>query len=62
MRSKNLAYISILSLILALCWLGVTAVSKMREKTTPPDLEKIMVPLNPYLDKEWFISLERREP
>ena len=61
MRSKNLAFIGILSLVLALVWAGVTAISKMREKTTPADLEKIMTPIDPRLDMEFFSVLEGRE-
>lgn len=61
MHHKNWLYLAILSLVLAFCWAGVTAISKMREKTTPADLKKIMTPLNPHLDTDLFTKLQERE-
>jgi len=61
MRRNSWLYISILSLIMALAWVGVSAMSKMREKTVPPDLEKIAAPVDPNIDKQLFERLERKD-
>jgi hypothetical protein len=46
---------------MALAWVGVSAMSKMREKTVPPDLEKIAAPVDPNIDKQLFERLERKD-
>lgn len=54
-------YIAILSLIVALTWVGVSAVARLRKSTIPEGLEKVMKPLDPTIDTTIFSDLSKRK-
>lgn len=59
-KGKSWLYISILTFLLVAIWAGVSAVAKMRESTISPQIESLMTPLDPKLDKSFFIKLQER--
>ncbi len=60
-RDKKWLYIAVLALVLAVCWVEVSAVEKLRTSTLPADLEKVMTPLDPNLDQTIFTKLAQRK-
>lgn len=64
MKSKDRSwfYIAVLTLVLAIIWATMTAWSKTRQNMVPPDVEKIMTPLNPKLDTIILNKLKNRIP
>lgn len=59
-QDRRWLYIAILALVIAVIWVAVSAISKLRQKTVPPDIEKAAEPLNPSLDQTIFTKLSRR--
>lgn len=64
MKSKDRGwfYIAVLTLILAVTWAVMTAWSRNKQSTIPPDIEKIMAPLNPKLDSVILNKLQQKTP
>ncbi len=60
-KDKRWIYIAILSVVVAVSWAAVSAVTKLRKSTVPPDIEKVAEPLNPNLDKSIFTILSKRK-
>ncbi|MBI4099869.1 hypothetical protein HY440_02575 [Candidatus Microgenomates bacterium] len=60
-RDKRWIYIGILSLVVAICWIAVSAISRLRQSTIPADVEKVATPLSPDLDRSIFTSLSKRQ-
>ncbi len=60
-KDRRWLYIAILTLVLALCWVGVSAIERLRTSTIPPDIEKIMSPLDPNIDRSIFSKLSQRK-
>lgn len=61
-RDKRWLYIAILSFIIAIVWVGVTLAIKQRTSTLPPDLDEVVRPLDPTIDRETLAKLEKRKP
>ncbi len=59
-KDKSWLYLAILTLVVAVIWTGVTVISNSRKSTIPDDIEKIMVPLNPVINREIFDILQER--
>jgi hypothetical protein len=59
-KSNSWLYISILLFVIAVIWAGVSAYSQMRKPTIPPDLQKIMEPLDPNLDMTTLQKIKER--
>ena len=53
-------YISILTLVVALTWVAVSAISHFRQSTVPKDVEQAIVPLDPNLNAAFFTKLEQK--
>lgn len=62
MKGREWLFIAILAFVIAVVWVTVAAVSRTRQSTIPPDVERIMTPLNPNLDKDFFMKLKERTP
>ncbi len=61
-KDRSWFYIAALTLVLAITWAGMTAWSKNKQSTIPPDIEKIMKPLNPKLDSVILNKLQQKTP
>lgn len=59
-KNKSWLYISVLTLIVALTWVTVSAVAHFRKSEVAPDVEKISSPLDPAIDTTFFAQLQRR--
>lgn len=59
-KDRKWLYIAILSLVIAVTWVVISAVSRLRQTTIAPDVEKAMTPLNPKIDQTVFDDLQKR--
>ena len=59
-KNKSWLYISILTLIVALTWVAVSAIGHIRETTVPKDVEQAASPLDPNLDTAFFARLQQK--
>lgn len=59
-KNRSWLYISILTLVVALAWVGVSAISHFRKSTVPTDIEKATAPLDPNLDANFFLKLSQK--
>lgn len=59
-RNRSWLYLSILTLVVALTWTMVSAISYLRRSTVPSDVEKATAPLDPALDAAFFAKLQQR--
>lgn len=60
MKNKDWLIIAILTFLLAMVWVGVSALAQIRQSAIGADVEKVASPLNPNLDREFFSKLESR--
>lgn len=60
-KDKKWLYISILSLIMALVWVGLSAIKHLQKSTISPDVEKVMIPLDPTIDRATLVDLSKRK-
>lgn len=61
-KDRRWIYIGILCLIIGIVWVAVTVIVKTRQSTVPQDLERVMRPLNPVIDRAIFTKLATRKP
>lgn len=61
-KDRSWFYIAVLTLVLAITWAVMAAWSKAHQSTVPPDVEKIMTPLNPKLDSVILNKLQQKTP
>lgn len=59
-KNKSWLYLTILTLVVALTWVAVSAISHFRQTTIPKDVETAAAPLDPNLDAEFFNSLQQK--
>lgn len=52
--------IAVLTLIVGLVWIGVTANAALRKSTVAPDVSAVLAPLDPNLDVNVFTKLAQR--
>ncbi len=60
MKERTWLHIAILTLITSLIWVSVSIHSTLRKTTVPPDVEKVIAPLDPTIDFELLNSLSER--
>lgn len=59
-KDKGWLIISILIIVIALTWLGVSAYNTLRKSTVPPDVTVAITPLDPEIDKDIIPLLDKR--
>lgn len=59
-KDKAWIYISLLTLVTALIWLGVSVRATLLKSTVPADTQAIIEPLDPTLDQTVFDNLKSR--
>ena len=59
-KDRSWLYLALLTFLVAIVWTTVTAVSNIRKSTIPPDIEKIIIPLNPNINRDIFNILQER--
>lgn len=60
MKNKSWLYIAILTLILAITWLAISAFSYFRKSTVPSDAVQASSPLDPTIDMTLINKLQER--
>mgnify|MGYP003394139073 CR=1 FL=1 len=60
MKNRSWLYLAILTLVVALTWATVSAISHFRKTTVTSDIEKATAPLDPNLDMAFFTKLKER--
>lgn len=60
-KDRRWLYIAILSLVVAVTWVGVSAAARLRKSTVPADLEKVLKPLDPTIDTTVFSDLAKHK-
>ena len=60
-KDRRWLYIAILSLVIAIIWVGVSLALKRRQSTIAPDVQKVIVPLDPTIDQSIFTKLAKRK-
>lgn len=56
-KDKKQLYLAVLTLVVAVVWAGVSLVSSLRKVTIPADIERVIAPLDPGVDKELLEAL-----
>ena len=59
-KNKAWIFISLLTLLTALIWLGVSVRSTLLKSTVSKDAEKLIAPLDPNLDQNVINDLRKR--
>lgn len=59
-KNKNWLYFSILTLVVAIIWVAVSAVSHFRKSTVPSDVEANIIPLDPTIDMDFMSRLQQK--
>ena len=59
-KDKSWLVISILVIVMALIWLGISAFQTLRKTTVPPDVTVATTPLNPQINQEILPILDKR--
>lgn len=59
-KNRTMVYLSLLSFLLALVWMGVSVVSTVRKTVIPADIEKVIEPLEVNLDKRLLETIANR--
>jgi len=59
-KNRSWLFISILAVIVAILWAGVTAYSNIRKSTISDDVKTLMTPLPTDVDRSLFNKLEQR--
>lgn len=60
MKDRTWLYISLLTLLVAILWIGVSVHSTLRKTTITPDVAEVITPLDPNLDMTVIDSLSQR--
>ena len=60
-KDRRWLSIAIMAVLVALFWVGLSAAEKLRRSTIPQDIEKVMTPLDPNIDRSIFIDLGKRK-
>lgn len=59
-KDRGWLYLAILTLVVALTWVAVSAIIRFRQPTVPKDIEKAAAPLDPNLDAAFFTRLQEK--
>lgn len=59
-KNRSWLYLTILTLVVALTWVTVSAISHFRQTTIPKDVEVAAAPLDPNLDTDFFNYLQQK--
>ncbi len=59
-KDRSWLYLSLLTLLVAIVWTAVTAISSTRKSTIPSDVETVMAPLDPKIDQSIFTILQQK--
>lgn len=59
-KNRSWLNLALLTLLVAIVWTVVTAVASIRKSTIPADIEKVMTPLNPVINRQIFNTLQER--
>ncbi len=59
-KDKSWLIISSLVVLIAVIWLGISAILTLRKSTIPPDVSVAVTPLNPQINQEVIPLLEKR--
>jgi uncharacterized protein YoxC len=59
-KDKSWLIISVLVILMALIWLGISAFQTLRKTTVPADVAVVIKPLNPQINQEIIPLLDKR--